>query len=281
MKVIGATFTALFSLFSFFTATIAWFSNNNTAKVSGSSVTVEAPEGVNFDVYYLHHFEIDQSTNKDGNYNSVIDAHSGYENAAINPVFESVLFNEDGDVVDEFGDEVDENENPMMINHLWPAHRLTYAIVVTSGNISRFSLDSWDEETDETVMTTNDELISLSWAINIFGSSYSVTATNDVTADISTGFTSYVADSLSDTFNYSEASPAPVQHTPINIINSISTQENKRTIVYFTIEFSDSSDTYYELDNITDGVSYYAKNTTGNSNCYERLSLKDLVFKLI
>ena len=282
LKVIGATATVLFSLFSFFTGTLAWFTNNNTVTASGASVTVEAPEGVNFDVYYLHHFVIDQSTNKDGNYNSIIDAYSGYEGSTSSAVFEPVLFNDDGEVVDELGQEVDEEENPMMINHLWPAHRLTYAIVITGGDVSRFSLDSWDEETDENVMTTNDGLVSLSWAINIFSASYAVTATNNIVNDISSGFVSYAAANLTDTFTYSETSPAPVQHPAINVLPSLaSADEGERTILYFSIEFSNSSDTFYELDNVTDGVSYYAKNTSGNSNCYERLSLKDLVFKLI
>ena len=281
LKIIGATFTVLFSLFSFFTGTLAWFANNTTATATGASITVQAPEGVNFDIYYLHHFVIDQSTNKDGNYNSTINAYSGYENATSNAVFEPVLFNEDGEVVDNLGVEVAEDENPMMINHLWPAHRLTYAIVITGGDVSRFSLDSWDEETDEAVMTTNDSLVSLSWAINLFGASYAVSATNNILTDIATGFTSYAAANLNDTFTYSEASPAPVQHPAINVLSSLSTaDEDERLILYFSIEFSDDSNTYYMLDNITDGVSYYTKNTSGNSNCYERLSLKDLVFKL-
>lgn len=282
LKIIGATFTVLFSLFSFFTGTLAWFANNTSVSATGASITVQAPDGVNFDVYYLHHFVIDQSTNKDGNYNSIIDAYSGYESATSNAVFEHVLFNEDGEVVDNLGVAVDEDENPMMINHLWPAHRLTFAIVISSGTVSRFSLDSWDEETDENVMTTNDSLVSLSWAINLFGASYAVTATNDILADISTGFTSYAAANLNDTFTYSEASPAPVPHPAISVLPSLATaDEDERIIVYFSVEFSDNSDTYYKLDNITDGVSYYTKNTSGNSNCYERLSLKDLVFKLI
>lgn len=283
VKIIGATVTALFSLSSVFTGTIAWFVSNTSVSATGASVKVEAPEGVNFDVYYLHHFEIDQSTNKDGNYNSIIDAYSGYEIPASNAVFEPVLYNEAGEVVDENEDAVADDDNPMMINHLWPAHRLTYAVVLTSGNISGFSLDSWDEETDDTVMTTTSGVhVSLSWAINIYGSSYCVTSTNSVTDDISTGFVSYAAASLTDRFTYSQASPAPEQHNAISVVPSITTgQESQRTIVYFSIEFSDDSNTYYSLDNITAGVSYYTKDTTGNSNCYERLSLTDLVFKLI
>ena len=283
LKIIGATVTALFSLFSLFTGTLAWFASNNTVTATGACVTVKAPEGVNFDLYYLHHFAIDQSTNKDGNYNSIIDAFSGYENAAANAVFELVHFNDNGEIVDANEDPLSADENPMMINHLWPAHRLTYAIVVTGGDVSSFSLDSWSETTDDSVMTTTSGVhVSLSWAINIFGSSYSVASTNSVTDDISTGFVSYASATLQDKFTYSQAEQAPEQHTAINVIPSITAgTESQRTIVYFSIEFSDDSDTYYTLNNVTNGVSYYTKSTSGNSNCYERLSLTDLVFRLI
>ena len=283
LKVIGATGTVLFSLFSLFTGTFAWFASNKTVTATGASVKVKAPEGVNFDFYYLHHFAIDQSTNKDGNYNSIIDAYSGYENSASNAVFEIVNYNNEGEVVDNNDVVVSDDENPTMINHLWPAHKLTYAIVITSGNVSGFSLDSWGEQTDDTVMTTTNGVhVSLSWAINIFGSSYTVASTNSVTDDISTGFASYAADSLTDRFTYSQASPAPVQHDAVNVIPSITAgSESQRTIVYFSIEFSDDSDTYYTLDSVNGGISYYVKDTSGNSNCYERLSLTDLVFRLI
>ena len=280
LKIIGATVTALFSLFSLFTGTLAWFASNNTVTATGACVTVKAPEGVNFDLYYLHHFAIDQSTNKDGNYNSIIDAYSGYEIPASNAIFEQVHYNDDGQVVDTNDQLVSDNENPMMINHLWPAHQLTFAIVITSGDVTGFSLDSWDEETDENILTTSNNLVSLSWAINIYGSAQVVTSTNNVLSDISTGFNSYLAASLQDKFESSEAETAP--HTPISILSSIGdAQANQRAIVYFSIEFSDDEDTYYMLDNITGGVSYYTKSTSGNSNCYERLSLTDLVFKLI
>ena len=282
-KIVGATLTTIFSLFSVFAGTLAWFASNSTVTASAGSVSVKAPDGVNFDLYYLHHFAIDQSTNKDGNYNSTISAYSGYENAASNAVFEKVLLDENGVVVDNQGDPVSEAENPTVINHLWPAHRLTYAVVITEGVIRNFSLDSWDEETNNAIKTKdaneNDVLISLSWAINIYGSAYHVTSTNDVIADIGTGFTSFAAATLTDAFNYSQASPAPNPHTALPIIPTISAgQETERTIVYFSIEFSNNSDTFYSLNTET---GYYAKSTSGNSNCYESLILKDLIFKLI
>ena len=282
LKIIGATATALFSLFSLFTGTLAWFASNNTVEATGASVSVKAADGVNFDLYYLHHFEIDQSTNKDGNYNSIVSAYSGYENAASNAVFEPIHFNDSGVPVDNNDDPLDDADNPTMIDQLWPAHQLTYAIVISSGDASSFVLDSWGEVTDENVKTTTDNhLVSLSWAINIYGGTQFVTSTNSVTDDISTGFASYAAGTLTDKFTYSESSPAPAQHTAIDILPSIGTaQQSQRTILFFSIEFSDDSNTYYALDNVTNGVSYYTKNTSGNSNCYEKLSLTDLVFKI-
>ena len=283
LKIVGATLTTIFSLSSVFAGTLAWFASNSTVTASAGSVSIKAPDGVNFDLYYLHHFAIDQSTNKDGNYNTSISAYSGYETAAANAVFEKILLNDNGVVVDNQGDPVSEDQNPTMINHLWPAHRLTYAIVITEGHVNNFTLDSWDEETNNAIKTKdaeeNDVLISLSWAINIYGSAHIVTATNDVIADIGTGFTSYAAASLTDTFNYSQASPAPNPHTSLSVIPSITAgQDSERTIVYFSIEFSNDSDTFYTLNSET---GYYAKSTSGNSNCYESLILKDLIFKLI
>ena len=281
VKIVGATLSAIFSLFSVFTATYAWFASNDTVTATGASISVKAPDGVNFDLYYLHHFEIDQSTTKDGNYNTLANCYSGYEVAASNAVFEPILF-DNGVVVDDQGDPLSDADNPTMINHLWPAHKLTYAIVITGGDVQSFSLESWGEQTDENVKTVDDELVSLSWAIDIFGQAEQVTSTQEVTDDIATGFAAYSAATLADKFEYSESSPAPAQHTVLPILPSIEeSQANKRTIIYFSIEFSDDSDTYYLLDNTTNGVSYYDKSEDGNSNCYESLSLTNLVFKLV
>lgn len=282
LKIVGATLTAIFSLFSVFTATLAWFASNSTATAEAGTITIKAPSSINFDLYYLHHFAIDQSTNKDGNYNTSISAYSGYENAASNAVFEKVTYNDSGVVVDDQGNALSEAQNPTMINHLWPAHRLTYAIVINGGSVTDFSLDSWGEETNSSVKTKddnqNDVLISLSWAINIYGAAYTVADTSDTVADIATGFASYSADTLTDVFDYSQASPAANPHPNLPIVSSMSgAQQNQITIIYFSIEFSNDSDTFYSLNKET---GYYTKNTAGNSNCYESLILKDLLFRL-
>lgn len=263
--------TAIFSLFSVFTATYAWFSSNKDVSVSGASISVKALEGISFDFYYLHHFA--GSPNKDGNYNAGIDAYAGYENAFANPVFVKVNYDSEGNVIDAI--------DPTSINHLWPAHKLTYAVVVTSGTLNRFVLSSWDEIRSNEVKTRIDDEdveISLSWAIDLYGGAYYVNKTANVTDDIASGFASYNADNtLTDKFTYSQTNIAPDTKPEINITNSISgtSGDDKRVVVYFSVEFSDDNSTFYTYNN-----PYYVKDALGNSNCYEGLQLTDLLFKL-
>ena len=280
----AATATVIFTLATVFTSTIAWFSTKTSTTVSGGSFTVKPVSGLQYDLYYLDHFVIDQSTNKDGNFNTIVDLHSGYEVAGANPVFNLVTFDDNGHVIDNNQNVVSDDLNPTNISHLWPAHKLTYAIVIESGDFNSFILDSWDEETDANSKTkdnnNNDVLVSLSWAINLYGAAYHVTKTNNEAADVATGFATYAAATLSDTFNYSQASPAPAPHTAITMAtgfgDNIVASDSTRQILYFSVEFDDSTNTYYTLG--TD--SYYTKDTLGNSNCYEHLILKDLVFKI-
>lgn len=272
-KIAVSTMIAIFSLASAFAGTYAWFTSMSPVSVSGATFKIKSPNGIQFDLYYLHHFAVDQSTNKNGNYNYDTDIFAGYEIAYANPVFVQVNYDSDGSVSD--------LNDPTNISHLWPAHKTTYAIVVTSGTLNSFSLDSWDEVRLPSVLTqVNDQdvEISLSWAIDMFGAAYYISSTATVEDDIATGFTSYLNDNaITDKFLYSQTNIAPAVKPSINIVDSISgaSGDNKRVILYFSIEFSDDSSTYY-----TYNAPYYVKNTSGNSNCYENLSLTDLVFKL-
>lgn len=276
LKIIGATATAVFSLASAFTGTYAWFVTNQSVTATTSSIKIQAEKGLEFDLYYLHHFAVDQSTTKDGNYNAGIDAFAGYENAYSNPVFVKVNYDSSGNVTD--------TDNPTNINHLWPAHKLTYAIVINEGSLSSFNLLSWSEVRLPSVVTqvnSQDVEISLSWAINMYGGAYYVASTATVTDDIATGFTSYNADiansTITDKFTYSQTNIAPETKPSITILNSVSGTGGaaKRIVVYFSIEFSDDSSTYYTYNN-----PYYVKDTLGNSNCYEKLSLTNLLFRI-
>ena len=281
IKIIVATLTAVFSLFSAFSATYAWFVANQSVSATGMSVTIKAPEGIQFEFYYLDYFDLGASATKDGNFDTVANAYAGYELVEANPVFKKINYDESGDVIDD----AVHGGDPTGINHLWPAHKLTYAIVVTSGTLRGFNLDSWGEVTSPNVLTqVNDEdvRVSLSWAINIYGGAYYVTSTEDVLDDIATGFADYNDDledsTLTDKFTYSQTNIAPETKPSINVCDSITgtAGESKRVVLYFSIEFSDDSSTYYTYSN-----PYYVKDTLGNSNCYEKLSLTGLSFKLV
>ena len=218
IKIVGATLTAIFSLFSVFTATYAWFATNQSASATGMQIKVKAPETIEFDLYYLDHFA--GTPNKNGNYNADTGLFAGYEVAAENPVFVKINYDSNNNILDA--------NDPTAINHLWPAHKLTYAIVISTGTLQSFSLTSWDEVTSPSVLTQvagEDVEISLSWAINMYGGAYYVTSTSTVTDDIATGFATYNSDvdnhTLTDKFTYSQTNIAPAQKTEINILNSI------------------------------------------------------------
>ena len=281
LKIAGATATAIFSLASVFSATYAWFASQNSVEATGMAVSVKAEDGIQFNLYYLDYFAVNQSVDKekDGNYDSVINAYAGYERATANPVFKLVNYDANGNVIN---DDV-HGLNPMNITNLWPAHRLTYAIVIDSDNLSSFYLDSWSEVRDPNVLTqveNQDIQVSLSWAINIFGGAYYVSNTGNVLNDIKTGFASYTSDNnVVDKFTYSQTLRAPEGTKPsLNIVDTVSgtSGNNDQIILFFTIEFSDDNSTFYSYNN-----PYYVKDTLGNSNCYENLSLTNLSFRLL
>ena len=68
----------LFGLGGAVTGTMAWFAANESISATVSSFQVVAPEGLNFELYYLNHFEV-STINKDGNQNVVTKLFSGYE----------------------------------------------------------------------------------------------------------------------------------------------------------------------------------------------------------
>ena len=294
LKIVAATATVIFTLLTVFTSTIAWFSTKASATVSGGSFTVKPVSGIQYDIYYLDHFVVNDS-NVDGNYNTIFHTHSGYEQANANPVFNPISFDDNGNVIDANQNIVSEQLNPTNISHLWPAHRLTFAIVIDSSNFTSFSLDSWDEVTDANIKTKDsndhDVLISLSWAINLYGAAYRVdkvtqNSTENIQAELSAGYASYRSaftnGSLHDSFTYKPVyvQPDVEPELPLSVTNTVtdvSSSNDSRIVLFFTIEFDDSVSTWYEYD---ENNNYYTQSTTGNSNCYEHLSLKDLVFKL-
>ena len=284
-KIVIATFIAIFSLMSAFTGTIAWFSSMSSVSVTGATFKVQTPTGIGYELYYLEGFDTDDngSIDKSGNYNSVVDEHVGYESASTGAVFT---------LVEESYEE--DEKNPTDISHLWPAHRLTYAMVLSS-EFSTFSLSSWsevkgitakiyDEQNPETIVSETD--VSITWAINIYSAAYIVGSTsNDVLDDISTGFAEFVADELDenndvvvDKFDFNQGNEA-TSSVALADSNSVFDEGGDRTILYFSIEFSNDSSTFYKLGGTKNSPFYY-KDTSGNSNCYKGLTFNSLVFNL-
>lgn len=62
LKIIGATATALFSLFSLFTGTLAWFASNASATATGMSIAVVADSSCQIDAVNLYKFEYPENT---------------------------------------------------------------------------------------------------------------------------------------------------------------------------------------------------------------------------
>lgn len=289
LKIVGATLTAIFSLASVFTATVAWFASNQSVTATGMQIQVATPDEIRFDMYYLSSFTDSSSNTKPGNYNATTGVYSGYQKD-----YEDATFTK----IDLEHLPTPPAASPVGIDHLWPAHKLTFALVITGGDVSKMTLTNWSEgegnETTSTPKINASQYVRLSWAIDIFGGAYNVTKSNSDTAltnapSVADAFSSYYAARynnnpslrLNDVFDYSESNLAnvpPLDKDPIDVIPSIPAQEEgKLTIAFFTIEFSNSNSTFYKYN---DATGYYVKNTAGNSNCYENLALSQLVFAI-
>ncbi|MCR4562069.1 MAG: hypothetical protein K5694_02555 [Bacilli bacterium] len=247
-------------------ATFAWFATTRTSRVTVNTIELAGANGVGFDFYYLRKFT-DNETTKDGNYNSYVSKYSGYEKSYASATFQAVTLNESGTV--------DGADNPLAIDQLWPAHKLTYAMVITEGTPTKFTLDSWSENADEDIKINSSTTVKLSWAINMYGYAYAVTSTENVLTDIATAYQSYrIQEGLTDAFT-STAPAVPAQTA--TIFNSFPSfnPSLQRCVLFLTIEFSNDSGTFYTYNEST---GYYEKDISGNSNCYETLSLSSLAF---
>lgn len=277
LKIAGATATAIFSLASVVTFTYAWFASNNSVTATGASITVLAPDSLDYEMYYLSSFTDEESASRPGNQNPTTNYFSGYHLDFEDATFTKVTF-ENGYIADD--------PDPTNISHLWPAHKLTYAFIITQSTMTSLSINAWDESTGAAEVSQNNP-VCLSWAINVYGAAYSVTKTNNDANDVATAYQSYYADvhagELNDAFNYSQASPAPSPKPEVYITSDIPENVgNTRTIVFFTIEFSNETSTFYKLNKTTGFYELYVSGeTTGfNSNCYEGLSLTGMTIKI-
>lgn len=259
----------LFGLCAVGSGTYAWFAAERSASVEAGAFTIAAPDGVNYDLYYLQQFNDEEGEKQyDGNYNAVAQTLSGYYQESDYAVFAAVS-----------------GTSETSISHLWPAHKLTFAIAVTSGTLAGFNLDSWAETVSLTAVSKLSTLgatytnVHFSWAVNIYGAAYSLTLGNDVPSALATGWSQYKQLAKADRFNYSQDDVTIVDssNTPASMLTgSVPANAN---VVYFTIEFSNASSTWYSfVDRDQDKDRYVKDPVLGNSNCYEGLTLRELKF---
>ena len=280
IKIVAATMTAVFSLFAAISGTYAWFSTNQSVSVGGGSFKVMTPEQIEYEMYYLDSFTDSESESHDGNQNSITDIFSGYQVEYEDASFTKINY-EDGVVTDD--------PDPTNIEHLWPAHKLTYAFIIKGSKaMSKLSITDWSEVTGS-ASVGEDDPVHLSWAIDIYGAAYSVLDSGDDEADIATGYQSYYADlranpsPITDAFDYSEDDPATDPVEEVVVVSDVDDNlDGYRTIVFFTIEFSNDEETFYRLNKTT---GYYEHYTSGdltgfNSNCYEGLTLSSLTISI-
>ena len=277
-KITAATFTAIFTLLASFTGVYAWFSSNQSVTVSGGTFRVQAPDLSGYELYYLSSFTDDQSASKDGNYNSVTHAYSGYQTEYETATFTRVNFDPSTGIVTDSPD-------PTNIQHLWPAHKMTFAFV-SKDAFEKMSLISWTDAAIVGVppVTESGNYVRLSWAINIYGKAYSQAATNNKANDIALAFEDYYDDfssGLTDCFDKSEGDDDVETIDIIEEGDIPSNPSGYETIIFFTIEFSNDPDTFYIYDETND---YYYQDDQaddpGNSNCYIGLQITNMVFSL-
>ncbi len=273
----------IFSLASGFAGTYAWFDAQRTFEADVEGFSIATPPDTEFELYYLDGFvDSDGVKRHDGNQNSATGVFSGYEIDYSKATFVEVEYD---------GDRVVNNPDPTDITHLWPAHNLTYALVLTQGSFASFTLDQWSEKEDGAALVDADSPVLLSWAINIYGGVYCVdepegelTEEEKTAAILSDAYRSYYGAAKTDGFNYSEAEPALKDGEGLCTTQSViipsgsSVGEGSRTVAFFTIQFSNASATFYTRSLAS--PFYYSLDENGDSNCYEGLSLNTLRFSI-
>ena len=163
----------------------------------------------------------------------------------------------------------------------------------TLPTVSLSKNDTWEIDGIDTLIQIADEIgdnlptqdISLSWAIDIYGKAYADEIGNP-SDSIASLYEDYAQESIKDVFSYSQRNPLPESENfePIKIVGEGSpngavpeASGNQKTVIFFTIEFSNDEDTFYSFD---ESLNAFRKNIQGNSVCYEGLSLSNLGFAL-
>lgn len=318
--ILNVTFV-LFGLCAVASGTYAWFNSNRSFETTSGAFEISAGPTIEYELFYLDHFVDGNSQTKPGNQNPTTHYYSGYETEYDTAVFSPT----------------ENNPDSLNIQQLWPAHKLTFAILMEGSEFGDLKVDTWSEQlpVDDIPMAivpsegegedTNIR-ISLAWAINVYGKAYNLvksTGDDNKVNDIARAYTSYKGVAVASNYGSLPAdqketkAPDVFNYTPnVEIEGTISDDEMTvkpsnaliatssdaveivdegvcdRTIIFFTIEFSNDSQTFYEFSSSSFIVDpedeqdpghnefYYCLDVDGNSNCYENLALASLKFAL-
>lgn len=262
MKVgVFATIISLaLSLTALFYVTFSWFTHNRSATVNGPDVSLD--QGLEYNLKYFAY-------NVDGGYSK-----AGYE---LSDVVSTSYATDFIDVAASFHDE----EEFSLIEE--PAYRVTFALEITSlptgadHNITLF-MTSYDSPSHEEFFrydSSGPQEIHLSEAINIYSAAM-VVGENDNDASKTAFANSFISNNtLPDRFDYSYNNlPEEDELIPLGISPEVAGSESNTTIIFFfTIEFSNTSETFYKFHSLLGTThAYFEKDTIGNSNVFKGLS---------
>lgn len=245
-KLVTTGLLSLLSLSSGITGTLAWFTANRQVSVEAGSFEVVTPEGQEADLYY-HNL----------NFNETLQQYAGFEKASLN--------DENYSSFTKIDEDSSLTPSPVSTNYLWPNFQLTYALVFTpirKGTFS-FKLKSWKSEASTNKFVSNDKGIRLSWAINMYAYIYEDNTNFSNAKDYFNNHenTSFFSSKQNDKSDISEQG---------NITVDVS-DNTKSYVVYFSVEFSNDSSTYYEKN---ESDEYWSQSSTSStqSMCYEGLT---------
>ena len=275
-QVLLSAFVLLISFGAAATATFAWFTVNRNANLGNSNISIDQ----SIESYKLKYYEGNYTT-EDGN-----TKYTGYQDygkiSSCNYATEFV----------EMNDSAPELWN---ITDMFPDTRYTFAfeLIISSGSqISRAGLAITEYTSTNFTATSNPEDrltmykvdkdtgnvlggIYLSEAINIYagGMLKQDNKMNTASLNFLNGFELDRSSPLRDKFDES-GDGSNFNGVDLAYVND-SSLSGKTIVVFFTIEFSNASDTYYTYshrDNNTNNIYYYKDTVNGSSNCYQLLS---------
>ena len=274
-QVLLSAFVLLISFGAAATATFAWFTVNRNANLGNSNISIdESVESYKL-MYYKGNYTTEEGNTK----------YTGYQDyKEIKQCTYATDFVEMSDSAPELWN----------ITDMFPDTRYTFAfeLTISSGSqISRAGLAITEykstnytatlvEEDRLTMYKVNpnntEEVLGgiyLSEAINIYAGGMlkqDNTSMNTASLNFLNGFELDRSSSLTDVFNES-GDGSNFGGVDLSYVND-SSLSGKTIVVFFTIEFSNASDTYYTYSRRSGNNIYYYKDTAnGSSNCYQLL----------